>query len=111
MKRKLMIENRAFKVLTPCVDMVESMEHICLGRKYNLRSVPQNLLPQSLGQPKRGTRFLIHSLPDYFFMIFSPSLVGMKTCPVDFTHWQFLEQAVYDDFDFMCTQGIQFLLD
>ena len=44
-KRKLMIENRAFKVLTPVVDLTESMEHICLGRKLNLRSVSQNLLP------------------------------------------------------------------
>jgi len=44
-------------------------------------------------------------------MIFNPQLVGLKTCPVDFTHWQFLEQAVYDDFEFMGQQGIQYLLD
>ena len=44
-KRKLMIENRAFKVLIPVVDMIQSMEHICLGRKLGLRSVPQSLLP------------------------------------------------------------------
>ena len=44
-KRKLMIENRAFKVLTPVVGLTESMEHICLGRKLNLRSVSQKSLP------------------------------------------------------------------
>ena len=43
-KRKLMIENRAFKVLTPVVDLTESMEHICLGRKPSLRAFSQNLL-------------------------------------------------------------------
>lgn len=44
-------------------------------------------------------------------MIFKRELVGLKTCPVDFTHWQFLEQAVYDDFEFVGQQGIQYLLD
>ena len=44
-------------------------------------------------------------------MIFSPALVGLKTCPVDYTHWQFLEQAVYDDFEFMSQAGMQYLLD
>ena len=68
------------------------------------------MLPQAINQP-RSSRFLIHSLPDYFFLIFNPQLVGLKTCPVDFTHWQFVEQAVYDDFEFMSTQGIQHLLD
>ena len=100
-KQSLMIENRAFKVLTPVVDVVQSMDHVCLGRKLSLRPVPQNLLPQALSQPKRGSRYLIHSLPDYFHMIFNPQLVGLKACPVDYTHWQFLEQATYDDFDFM----------
>ena len=106
-----MIENRAFKVLTPVVDVIESREHVSLGRKVDLRSVPQNLVPQALAQPRRGPRYLIHSLPDYFHMIFSPALVGLKTCPVDYTHWQFLEQAVYDDFEFMSQAGMQYLLD
>ena len=44
-------------------------------------------------------------------MIFNPQLVGLKTCPVDYTHWQFVEQAVYDDFEFMATQGIPYLLE
>ena len=105
-----MIENRAFKVLTPVVDNFESMDHIALGRMVSLRSVPQNVLPASINQP-RAQRLLVHSLPDYFFLVFNPQLVGLKTCPIDFTHWQLLEQAVYDDFEFMSTRGIQFLLD
>lgn len=40
-----MIENRAFRLLTPVVDMVGSMDHICLGRKLPLRPLPANLLP------------------------------------------------------------------
>ena len=95
-----MIENRAFKVLTPVVDLNTTMSHIALGRKLALRSVTQNLMPQSLRQP-RGPKYLIISLPDYFYMLFNPQLIGLKTCPVDYTHWQFVEQAVFDDFEFM----------
>ena len=38
-RSRLMIENRAFKVLTPVVDMTASLDHVCLGRKLSLRSV------------------------------------------------------------------------
>ena len=74
-----MIETRAFKVLTPMVDLIESMDHICLGRKLPVRSVPTNLLPQSLSQPNKVSRYLIHSIPDYFFMMFNPQLVARLT--------------------------------
>lgn len=43
--------------------------------------------------------------------MFNPQLVGLKTCPVDYTHWQFLEQAAYDDFEFIGEQGIPYLLN
>ena len=60
----LMIENRAFKVLTPVVDNVRDLDHVCLSRKMHIPQLQQSLLPTALGQPNISPKHMIQSLPD-----------------------------------------------
>ena len=103
-----MIENRDFKVLTPVVDIVRNLDHVSLARSLHIPPLAQKLLPTALGQPSSYQKYLIQSLPDYFKMIFNPKLClgGKDIDQVIHGQWQFLEQAVYDDLDFMSSEGI-----
>jgi hypothetical protein len=50
---------------------------------------------------------------ELFRLVFNPKLVHLFNdgCLVDFSHWQFLEQACFDDFEFISKSGIEFLLE
>lgn len=52
-------------------------------------------------------------MPDLFRLVFNPKLVHLHNdgCFIDYSHWQFVEQACYDDFEFVSKTGIELLLE
>lgn len=112
-KTVLLVDDRKQSVVLPVSKAVAATESLSLCRRLVMPTLQTNELPIGLSQPNEQPRPLIQSVSQLCRLVFNPRLLHLFNdgCPVDFSHWQFLEQACYDDFEFVSQAGIELLLE